>query len=1070
MQKSILIILISFFFISCEKNTLFHELGKSETNIDFSNELHESEEFNVLKYGYFYNGGGVASADFNNDGFLDLYFSGNLKPNKLYLNLGANKKLQFEDITETAGVAAADGWNTGVSVVDINSDGWMDIYVCRSAAQNPKLRKNLLFINDAYKTNKNQLVFTEKAAQYGLDNNGYSSQAAFFDYDKDGDLDAYILNHSIQEYAGFSRLLAANKQVVNTDFSSKLLRNDNGFYTDVSQTSGMISNVLSFGLGVSVSDFNADGWLDFYVSNDYNEEDYLYINQQNGTFKESIKEQTGHVSLFSMGNDVADINNDGFTDILTLDMLPESNQRIKMTSGDDNFDKYQMLLNSGFHDQSMRNMLHLNNGNGTFSEIGQLAGISNTDWSWSALMADYDLDGFKDIFITNGYAKDYTNMDFLKYSMEIQSESKENGKPINQLEVIKKIPSIDSPNYIYKNNGNLTFDNKQKEWGFSESMMSNGAVYADLDNDGDLDLVVNNINKSAKIFENTQTETKHNNYLKVKLIAKNPAFEIGAKVEIYIKGKKQIQEFLPVRGFQSSSYGALVFGLGNSAVIDSLQITWTDNSIEKLKNINSNIQIEVTYKENLPKKHLKSYYPENTTITVFNQPNTTINEFKIQPLLPKMQSNYGSRVTSGDINNDGKTDIFICGSGKNPSQLLLNLNDSFKAINSSLLVADAVYNDHAATFADIDNDNDLDLIVVSSGYDLVSTSDLLKPRIYYNDGKGGLSKVNILNFPINASCVLVADFDKDGKKDIFIGGASQTQNYPLNAQSLLLKNMGNNAFKPNTKFSFGAVGLVRDAQILDVNHDFYPDLVLAGDFQPIRLLKNNGGNGFTITEIAPAGMWNRLKVEDLDNDGNPDIIAGNEGLNTQLVKNTDDNGLKLLGGYFGNESQIVPIVAFSQQNIWYPYASRDEILDQIPNLKPKYTNYESYSNAVLGDIIDKTKIKVELQAKLFKTIILKNNNSNFIIQELPIEAQFSPVHAIGVFDYDNDGYKDIILAGNESKSRVRIGKTDANYLQVFKGEKTHTYTFLPNSTTKISVKGDVSDITVINQKLIIFKH
>lgn len=486
-----------------DKDTLFEKLSSSKTNITFNNALQESPDFNVLKYSYFYNGGGVAAGDFNNDGLTDLYFTGNLKANKLYLNRG---NFSFEDVTDKAGVGAADGWNTGVSLVDINADGWLDVYVCRSAASSPKLRRNLLFIN-----NKNG-TFTDKAADYGLDDPGYSTQAAFFDYDRDGDLDCFLLNHSVQEFAGFSRIISTYKQQTNPDYTSKLYQNQNGKFTDVSALAGLVSNVLSFGLGVAVSDFNDDGWPDLYVSNDYNENDYLYINQQNGSFRESVRDAMGHTSLYSMGSDAADINNDGRMDLLTLDMLPERNERIKLTSGDDNYDKYEQLLRAGFHHQTMRNMVQLNVGQEgnlpIFSEIGQFAGVSNTDWSWAGLFADFDNDGWKDLFVTNGYARDYTNMEFLKFTMDEQLNARETGKPSDPMAVIAKMPSINEPNYIFRNRSgdpggaSLRFENETTDWGFEAPTQSNGAVYADLDNDGDLDLVVNNVNAEAGIYQN----------------------------------------------------------------------------------------------------------------------------------------------------------------------------------------------------------------------------------------------------------------------------------------------------------------------------------------------------------------------------------------------------------------------------------------------------------------------------------------------------------------------------------------------------------------------------------------
>ena len=561
MLRIICVILAPLIVFSCSKKNeqkLFEEQLAETTGIDFENKVIQDQENHVLNYPYYFNGGGVAVGDINNDGLEDVYFSGNSVPNRLYLNKG---NFQFEDITEKAGVKAAEGWKTGVIMADVNQDGWLDIYVCRSAMADSVLRKNLLFINNG------NLTFTEKADEFGVADNSYSTHAAFFDYDKDGDLDLFVLNHSLPKYAGFNNMLVNFKKQKGSKFQSKLYQNNQGKFSDVSEKAGIINNLLSFGLGLAVADVNEDGWPDIYVSNDFNEEDYLYINNQDGTFKNAIREATGHVSLFSMGSDIADVNNDALPDIFTLDMLPESNERIKLSSGDDNYDKYRILINSGFHHQSMRNMLQLNNGDGTFSEIGQLMGISNTDWSWSSLFADFDGDGWKDLFVSNGYEKDYTNMQFLKYTVDERLKSRQTGIPPDVNQIIGQMPSIQVGNFLFKNNGDLTFTKKSEEWGISRLFKSNGAAYADLDNDGDLDLVINTMNEKSVLYRNTASENKKANFLKVDLRKSNPKKIIdGAKVIVYDSGNIQYQEFSSVRGFQSSMYVPLTFGLSNQSV------------------------------------------------------------------------------------------------------------------------------------------------------------------------------------------------------------------------------------------------------------------------------------------------------------------------------------------------------------------------------------------------------------------------------------------------------------------------------------------------------------------------
>ncbi len=589
MLRIICVILAPLIVFSCSKKTeqkLFEEQLAETTGIDFENKVIQDQENHVLNYPYYFNGGGVAVGDINNDGLEDVYFSGNRVPNRLYLNKG---NFQFEDITEKAGVKVGEGWKTGVLMADVNQDGWIDIYVCRSAMADSVLRKNLLFINNG------DLTFTEKADEFGVADNSYSTHASFFDYDKDGDLDLFVLNHSLPKYAGFNNMLVNFKKQKGSKFQSKLYQNNQGKFSDVSEKAGIINNLLSFGLGLAVSDINQDGWADVYVSNDFNEEDYLYINNQDGTFKNTIRDATGHVSLFSMGSDVADVNNDALPDIFTLDMLPESNERIKLSSGDDNYDKYRILINSGFHHQSMRNMLQLNNGDGTFSEIGQLMGISNTDWSWSSLFADFDGDGWKDLFISNGYEKDYTNMQFLKYTVDERLKSRETGIAPDVNQIIGQMPSIQVGNFLFKNNGDLTFAKKSEEWGISRLFKSNGAAYADLDNDGDLDLLINTMNEKSVLYRNTASENKKANFLKVDLRKSNPKRIIeGAKVIVYDSGGIQYQEFSSVRGFQSSMYVPLTFGLSNQSVVDSIRVIWADNKTELMKNVSVKNTITAT--------------------------------------------------------------------------------------------------------------------------------------------------------------------------------------------------------------------------------------------------------------------------------------------------------------------------------------------------------------------------------------------------------------------------------------------------------------------------------------------
>ncbi|SDE96861.1 Repeat domain-containing protein [Dyadobacter soli] len=1051
---------------------LFTLLDAGKTGVDFNNYIDEDEENNVLRYGYFYNGGGVAAADFNNDGLIDLYFTGNMVANKLYLNRG---EMEFEDVSEKSGTGLNEGWKTGVSLVDINDDGWVDIFVSRAGAQDPRLRTKLLYINNG-KTADGIPIFTEKAAEYGLNDASYTTQAVFFDYDRDGDADCFLLNHSLQEYAGFSNLLANYRQQRNEAYGNKLLRNDGGKFTNVTDSAGIVSNVLSFGLGVNVNDFNNDGWQDLYIANDYNENDYLYLNERNGKFREVIREATGHVSLFSMGTDAADINNDGLMDVLTLDMLPDNNERIKLTSGDDNYDKYQQLLRAGFHDQSMRNMLQLNNGvnaNGVpvFSEIGQLAGISNTDWSWAALMADFDNDGWKDIFISNGYARDYTNMEFLKYSADKQVEHNQASNSPKQMEIIAQMPPINEPDYIFQNQKNLTFAKRIKEWGFEKNNQSNGAIYADLDNDGDLDLVTNNVSQKAFIYRNNAEKVLTGNAsLRVKLSSPKYAWLAGAKVTLYGDSLTQTQNFIPVRGFQSAQWDALHFGLGGNSRIDSLVVNWADGSRQVLKGVSAK---EVTLRYADARKTSESSPApsplwEPASLIDFTHTEEARNDFRIQTLLPTVLSYHGPHLAQKDINGDGTDDFYIAGARGQSGALFLSGNSAFRKSPQSAFEADAAFEDADAEFFDADGDGDQDLLVTSAGYELNADDRLLLPRLYLNE-KGVFKKAPFPAVGPNAAAVAAADVDKDGDIDVFLGSRVTPGRFPESPGGVLLTNNSKAAFTDQTgklAAELRNAGMITDAAFEDLDKDGFPELILTADWMPVQVFNNtkgkltNAGQKWGVASLQ--GCWNALHPADLDGDIDTDFVVGNMGVNSQW-NITSPGGLELYAADFDKLNRIVPVVALSEQNRQYPYASRDELLDQIPSLKKKYPDYVSYSKATLAEMLSDEKLKSagKFTVNEYRTGILENKNGKLVFHALPVEAQFAPVYAIAVHDMDGDGKQDIVLGGNARQARVRMGKSDASLLQVFVNSGALKFDYLPQQKSGFYVHGDVRALAVV---------
>jgi len=1078
--KYLFVFLLITVMVGCKQqpDTLFTLQDAGDTGVNFQNTLFDNPDFNILKYSYFYNGGGVAIGDINNDGLQDILFTGNMVKNRLYLNKG---NFTFENITDKAGIAAQQGWCTGATMADINGDGKLDIYICRSADGNAARRKNLLYINNG------DLSFTESAAAYGLDNDGFSTQAAFFDYDKDGDLDMFLINHSLQQYTTGAAEHPGLRNERKPAFECKLYRNDfnttagHALYTDVSEQAGIISNVLTFGLGLAISDLNNDGWPDVYVSNDFNEPDYLFINNRNGTFTDQLPKRMDQTSLYSMGSDAADYNNDGQVDLVTLDMLPEDNATIKMHSGAENFDKFQTLFTHGFYYQYSRNMLQQNNGDGTFSEVGQLAGISNTDWSWSALFSDCDNDGNKDLFITNGYVKDYTEMDFLKYSVDraVKTRQSEGVEPVS--EYIRKMPSIEIPNYIFQNDGNGHFMKKTNEWGLGQKGVSAGAAYADLDNDGDPDLVVNNTNALAAIYKNNAEKLEKNNFLRIQLEGdKANQRGIGAKVTLFCKGRQFFQEESPVRGFQSSADPVLNFGIGKNTMVDSVRVIWPNDNFQQLVDVKPNQTLVVKITGAVKKWSYDT--SANTTGQLFAQSilpaarhrENNFSDFTVQSLLPNYLSRQGPCLAVADINKDGIEDFFIGGARDQPGQLFIQKRDKgFSTTPSPAFQTDAANEDIAAVFFDADNDGDPDLYVASGGYEVNDGDATLQDRLYINDGKGNFSKKEnaVPALLTSKSCVKAADIDGDGDLDLFVGGRVVPGQYPSAPHSYILVNDGKGNFTDATQ-QFGEAlakaGMVTDAVWVDLNNDKQPDLVIAGEWMPVKVFINTNGvladASSTYIHFASTGWWNRISAADMDGDGDTDLVIGNCGTNTQFQV-SDSAPMQLYYKDFDGNGSIDPVLCYYINGVSYPAASRDDLTDQVPVLKKKFLEYKQYANATIKDIFTPEQLKDAgvLQASTMQTVYLENQGkAGFVQRPLPLPAQYAPVYALAMEDFNNDGKKDILLAGNNTWTRIKFGRYSANHGVLLEGDGKGGFTYVPQGKSGLSLKGNIRNMSVIH--------
>ncbi|MDN5212596.1 VCBS repeat-containing protein [Fulvivirgaceae bacterium BMA12] len=1066
---------------STNEGRLFIQKKPSETGLFFQNNLDERADFNILNYLYYYNGGGVGIGDFNNDGLQDIYFTANLEGNKLYINQGG---LRFKDISDEAGVTGKADWATGVSIADVNADGWLDIYVCGLSGLEGRKSANELFINNGPSPSTGQITFTESAGEYGLDISSFSTQAAFFDYDNDGDLDMYLLNHafhSVNSYAPRTVMLTRTDEAMGDKLFRNELSNGQKHFVEVTAASGILSTAIGFGLGIGCSDIDQDGWTDIYISNDFHENDYLLMNQRDGTFSEELSKWIGHTSKYSMGNDIADYNNDGLVDIVTMDMLPHHPDILQKSMAEDHYDLRDIILKNGYHPQLSRNCLQLNMG-GKFSEIASFAGIEASDWSWAPLLADLDNDGLKDLYVSNGIFRRPNDLDYLNYTSQkaIQLVMGSKTETISR-KLIEAMPQNPISNIAFKHAGELAFLDETERWGLDVPSHSNGAAYADLDNDGDLDLVLNNINEHALLFENkaNQRPSDRGSYLQISFEGNNlNTTGVGAKAIIKHQGKTYYQEQMPVRGFMSSMSHVVHFGLGKLVQLDSVWIVWPGGSCQLLENVATNQMLKVRqgdasgnyYKIILDQTENVKPFKEIDAITFdYKHEENVFHDVHREYLIPRHISTEGPGVAVGDINDDGLDDVFFTNAQERLAGMFVQRSDgNFVRVNNTLFAQDSLYEGVDAAFFDADNDNDLDLFVVSAGNDYKEGEAPLRDRLYINNGQGNFAKAQhaIPQLYTNTSCVKPEDYDKDGDIDLFIGGRAIAGNYGISPKSYLLQNNGQGSFSmADVPQELSEAGMVTDAVWVDVDNNGWRDLVVVGEWMAITIYLNSDGI-LSPSDLSPEntnGWWNCVIADDFDMDGDMDLVAGNVGLNTKLNASVNEP-VRLYIKDFDNNGSIDPVMTCYMQGEEYPFATKDVLAKQLVFLKKKFTSYGAYAGTTINKLFTPEQLKGTIirEAVEFRSIYFENDgNGKFKPIPLPAEANFSPIMSMISLDVNEDGLKDIVAGGNFYGFTPGMGRQDADYGLLLINKGGNAFKPLSHDQSGLMIEGQVRDMDLI---------